>query len=177
VAPIAGVEPRDETRDAGRDAARRQRVTRRGGREMSRALVALSAALALSARRVDANDVVDDAARTRDALTSRLTTKTVRLERFATDLESLAANDYDEYAASSGYFALNRTTKDAHMFYTFFDARSGGAESEDAIPIILWLTGGPGCSSELAACVSSSSARARAIFRVLNDTGEGRDTD
>ena len=86
---------------------------------MSRALVALSAALALSARRVDANDVVDDAARTRDALTSRLTTKTVRLERFATDLESLAANDYDEYAASSGYFALNRTTKDAHMFYTF----------------------------------------------------------
>ena len=108
---------------------------------MSRALVALSAALALSARRVDANDVVDDAARTRDALTSRLTTKTVRLERFATDLESLAANDYDEYAASSGYFALNRTTKDAHMFYTFFDARSGGAESEDAIPIILWLSG------------------------------------
>ena len=144
---------------------------------MSRALVALSAALALSARRVDANDVVDDAARTRDALTSRLTTKTVRLERFATDLESLAANDYDEYAASSGYFALNRTTKDAHMFYTFFDARSGGAESEDAIPIILWLTGGPGCSSELAACASSARARARAIFRVLNDTGEGRDTD
>ena len=87
---------------------------------MSRVGVALSVALALSVASVDANDAVD-------ALTSRLTTKTVRLERFATDLESRASNDYDEYAASSGYFALNRTTKDAHMFYTFFDARSRGA--------------------------------------------------
>ena len=64
---------------------------------MSRVGVALSVALALSVASVDANDAVD-------ALTSRLTTKTVRLERFATDLESRASNDYDEYAASSGYF-------------------------------------------------------------------------
>ena len=67
--------------------------------------------------------------------------------------------------AASGYFALN-STQDAHMFYTFFDARSGGAESEDAIPIILWLTGGPGCSSELAACVSSARARTRDLSRL-----------
>jgi carboxypeptidase C (cathepsin A) len=45
----------------------------------------------------------------------------------------------------SGYFKLNRTY-DAHMFFFYFQART----APEAAPVILWMTGGPGCSSELA---------------------------
>ena len=45
----------------------------------------------------------------------------------------------------SGYFRLNHAA-DAHMFYFFFEAR----ESPETAPVVLWMTGGPGCSSELA---------------------------
>jgi len=44
----------------------------------------------------------------------------------------------------SGY--MNLTTGDKHLFYWFFASRS--APSTD--PVVLWLTGGPGCSSEVA---------------------------
>jgi carboxypeptidase C (cathepsin A) len=47
----------------------------------------------------------------------------------------------------SGYFKLNRTY-DAHMFFFYFQARVE-PDSEDT-PVVLWMTGGPGCSSELA---------------------------
>ncbi|BDA42498.1 Serine carboxypeptidase 3 [Coccomyxa sp. Obi] len=46
----------------------------------------------------------------------------------------------------SGYFKLNRTY-DAHMFYFFFEAASEKRHEE---PLAVWMTGGPGCSSELA---------------------------
>jgi hypothetical protein len=42
---------------------------------------------------------------------------------------------------SSGYLKVD---EDASMFHVFFDARE--AEAPDS-PIILWLQGGPGCSS------------------------------
>ena len=44
----------------------------------------------------------------------------------------------------SGYF--NLSTGDKHLFYWFFSSRS----SPDTDPVVLWLTGGPGCSSEVA---------------------------
>uniref|UniRef100_A0A0A9B374 Carboxypeptidase n=1 Tax=Arundo donax TaxID=35708 RepID=A0A0A9B374_ARUDO len=44
----------------------------------------------------------------------------------------------------AGYFRLPHT-HDARMFYFFFESRS---KKED--PVVIWLTGGPGCSSELA---------------------------
>ncbi|XP_066321011.1 serine carboxypeptidase 3-like [Miscanthus floridulus] len=44
----------------------------------------------------------------------------------------------------AGYFRLPHT-HDARMFYFFFESRG---KEED--PVVIWLTGGPGCSSELA---------------------------
>ena len=49
------------------------------------------------------------------------------------------------FERSSGYFELNRTSA-AEMFYFYFRSRHDSASA----PVVLWMTGGPGCSSELA---------------------------
>eukprot|EP00029_Vermamoeba_vermiformis_P013256 TRINITY_DN8172_c0_g1_i1.p2 TRINITY_DN8172_c0_g1~~TRINITY_DN8172_c0_g1_i1.p2 ORF type:complete len:436 (-),score=163.13 TRINITY_DN8172_c0_g1_i1:69-1376(-) len=48
----------------------------------------------------------------------------------------------------SGYIAVNGTLTDSgtHIFYWFFEARN----NPKTAPLVLWLTGGPGCSSQLA---------------------------
>ena len=73
-------------------------------------------------------------------------------------------------------------TKDAHLFYWFFESR--GEPSKD--PVVLWLTGGPGCSSELALFVEVRAAgqkvgsvarfvgRACALGLHLHQTGASR---
>mmetsp|Transcript_4680 Transcript_4680/g.12062 ORF Transcript_4680/g.12062 Transcript_4680/m.12062 type:complete len:501 (+) Transcript_4680:335-1837(+) len=53
-------------------------------------------------------------------------------------------------ARLSGFFKLDRTA-DAHMFYFLFESRSMKADD----PVVLWMTGGPGCSSELAVLVEN----------------------
>lgn len=59
-------------------------------------------------------------------------------------LPSLSAST--SYSSSTNK-QLNRT-HDAHMFYMYFESRSAATASTD--PLVLWMTGGPGCSSELA---------------------------
>ncbi|EGG23817.1 peptidase S10 family protein [Cavenderia fasciculata] len=45
----------------------------------------------------------------------------------------------------SGYFNVNETTN-ANLFYWFFEAQTNASTA----PFVIWLTGGPGCSSEMA---------------------------
>ncbi|KAG4968524.1 hypothetical protein JHK87_034175 [Glycine soja] len=60
---------------------------------------------------------------------------------------SLAASSessVEELGHHAGYYRLPRS-KAARMFYFFFESRSSKND-----PVVIWLTGGPGCSSELA---------------------------
>lgn len=50
----------------------------------------------------------------------------------------------DTVKQHSGYFKL--TTGNKHYFYWFFESRS----NPQSDPVVLWMTGGPGCSSEVA---------------------------
>ena len=50
----------------------------------------------------------------------------------------------DNVVQHSGYF--NLTTGDKHYFYWFFESRSNPSTD----PVVMWMTGGPGCSSEVA---------------------------
>ncbi|KAG1362655.1 Serine carboxypeptidase 3 [Cocos nucifera] len=52
-----------------------------------------------------------------------------------------SVQDLGHYA---GYYRLPHT-HDARMFYLFFESRHSKKD-----PVVIWLTGGPGCSSELA---------------------------
>jgi carboxypeptidase C (cathepsin A) len=63
------------------------------------------------------------------------------------ETEHLASDDStlcDPVKQYTGYFKL--TTGDKHYFYWFFESRENPATA----PVALWLTGGPGCSSEVA---------------------------
>ncbi|KAF9676641.1 hypothetical protein SADUNF_Sadunf08G0024100 [Salix dunnii] len=55
--------------------------------------------------------------------------------------ESFAVDDLGHHA---GYYKIENS-HDARMFYFFFESRTSKKD-----PVVIWLTGGPGCSSELA---------------------------
>nr|APR64442.1 Serine carboxypeptidase precursor family protein [Populus tomentosa] len=55
--------------------------------------------------------------------------------------ESFTVDDLGHHA---GYYNIEHS-HDARMFYFFFESRTSKKD-----PVVIWLTGGPGCSSELA---------------------------
>ncbi|KAI3426072.1 hypothetical protein D9Q98_008040 [Chlorella vulgaris] len=72
----------------------------------------------------------------------------------------------------SGYFKLNRTY-DAHMFFFYFQAR----KDPDNAPVVLWHTGGPGCSSELAVFFENGPWTINPADLTLNETEHGWDVN
>ncbi|XP_034687554.1 serine carboxypeptidase-like [Vitis riparia] len=59
-------------------------------------------------------------------------------------LEGSSGSSVQDLGHRAGYFKLAHTV-DARMFYFFFESR--GSKKD---PVVIWLTGGPGCSSQLA---------------------------
>ncbi|RDX85908.1 Serine carboxypeptidase-like 49, partial [Mucuna pruriens] len=64
--------------------------------------------------------------------------------RFPNLLPSDSGVSLDDLAHRAGYYPI-RHSHAARMFYFFFESRNGKKD-----PVVIWLTGGPGCSSELA---------------------------
>lgn len=62
------------------------------------------------------------------------------------DIDMRQNNDDVPSRYQSGYFKLERTY-DAHMFFFLFESRK---KTHEKAPLVLWMTGGPGCSSEMA---------------------------
>lgn len=72
----------------------------------------------------------------------RLVESPLHLQVHGDPEDSISSKDLGQHA---GYFQL-KGTHASRMFYMFFESRGDTASD----PVVLWMSGGPGCSSELA---------------------------
>ena len=56
--------------------------------------------------------------------------------------------------------------EDKHLFYWFFEKRGASVAKDKSIPLVIWLTGGPGCSSSLALLTENGPCS-------VNEAGDG----
>ncbi|XP_077214259.1 serine carboxypeptidase-like [Tasmannia lanceolata] len=77
----------------------------------------------------------------KDSLGPRLVERKINLDIHGDIGSNVSVEDLGHHA---GYYRLENT-HNARMFYFFFESRGDSSD-----PVVLWLTGGPGCSSELA---------------------------
>ncbi|KAK2996103.1 hypothetical protein RJ639_029531 [Escallonia herrerae] len=80
----------------------------------------------------------------REKDTSPVTASGIVEKRFKFPVLGDSGASVQDLGHHAGYFKLSHT-KDARMFYFFFESRNSKTD-----PVVIWLTGGPGCSSELA---------------------------
>ncbi|CAL1385704.1 unnamed protein product [Linum trigynum] len=66
-------------------------------------------------------------------------------KRFSFNVTGGAGPSIQQFGHYAGYYSLP-DTKGAKMFYFFFESRVNNTNA----PVVIWLTGGPGCASELA---------------------------
>jgi Serine carboxypeptidase len=84
--------------------------------------------------------------------TTSTTTTFTTLERM-TLAEHAVDDDFCDSNSMSGYISIDESTYDKdgenkHLFYWMFAKRNADIK-DSTIPFIVWLTGGPGCSSSL----------------------------
>ncbi|XP_048325267.2 serine carboxypeptidase-like [Ziziphus jujuba] len=72
-------------------------------------------------------------------------------------LNASSGPSVQELGHHAGYYKLPRS-QSARMFYLFFESRNSEKD-----PVVIWLTGGPGCSSELAVFYENGP------FQIAND--------
>nr|GMD22683.1 serine carboxypeptidase-like [Ipomoea batatas] len=65
-------------------------------------------------------------------------------KKFKLNLLGDSGASVEDLGHHAGYYRLPNTV-DARMFYFFFESRSNKSD-----PVVIWLSGGPGCSSSLA---------------------------
>ncbi|GFR42356.1 hypothetical protein Agub_g3051 [Astrephomene gubernaculifera] len=104
----------------------------------------------------------------RDGQPSRLVEKEINFPLVSDSLSDTPLIDPPKRIA--GYFKLNRT-HDARMFYFYFQSRS----SPQTDPVVLWMTGGPGCSSEIAIFFENGPYSINNDTRTLSETKYGWD--
>ena len=107
--------------------------------------VVLSLALAAVAAATPLGSVDDPALLRMGAGARRVSERLVEKDLAPFEMAHGVSSAPTPFERSSGYFELNRTSA-AEMFYFYFRSR----HDSDTAPVVLWMTGGPGCSSELA---------------------------
>merc|ERR1711988_686309 len=84
------------------------------------------------------------------------------LEELAEDVQPKARLCDQGVKQHHGYFRI-KGGKDKNYFYWMFEAR----ENPKNAPLVLWLTGGPGCSSEIALFAENGHAPSTRMGRPL----------